>query len=100
MPGCGGAVGGAWASRRMPKVPLTPFSPARLLQEVLVLETATAVAATQEILLLHSIPNVVSKDLLDVVPPGWPGLAGGEQQQDAATSAAEAAAAPEAAVAE
>ena len=72
--------------------------PAPLLQEVLVLETATAVAATQEILLLHSIPNVVSKDLLDVVPPGWPGLLGGEQQQEDAAAAA--AAAAEAAVAE
>ena len=35
-------------------------------QEVVILETKNAHAATKEILALHSIPSAVSKDLLDV----------------------------------
>lgn len=37
-------------------------------QEVVVIDTPTAREATEEILRLHSIPNVVSKDLLDALP--------------------------------
>ncbi|GAB4817615.1 hypothetical protein N2152v2_004661 [Parachlorella kessleri] len=36
--------------------------------EVIILESAAARAATEEMLQLHSIPNIVSKDLLDLLP--------------------------------
>ena len=38
------------------------------MQEVIVLDTAQAHAATAEILEAHSIPFVVSKDMRDLVP--------------------------------
>ncbi len=38
-----------------------------VVQEVVILETKNAHAATKEILALHSIPASVSKDLLDIV---------------------------------
>ena len=37
------------------------------MQEVVVLDTKTAMKATEEILAMHSIPSVVSGDLADVV---------------------------------
>ena len=37
------------------------------MQEVVVLDTKTAMKATDEILTMHSIPSVVSSDLADVV---------------------------------
>ena len=40
----------------------------RAVQEVIILESAAARAATEEMLQLHSIPNIVSKDLLDLLP--------------------------------
>jgi hypothetical protein len=39
----------------------------KIVQEVVILETKNAHAATKEILALHSIPAAVSKDLLEVV---------------------------------
>lgn len=59
--------------------PLCPLAAARLtcrpstrcsLQEVIVIDTAEAREATEEILRLHSIPAMVSKDLTDVLAVG------------------------------
>lgn len=54
----------------------TPGYPSCVVQEVIVLDAAAARAATEETLLLHSIPHMMSKDLREQ-------LGGGEQQQQA-----------------
>lgn len=38
------------------------------LQEVIVLETAAARESFEEVLQTHSIPSIVSRDLIDLVP--------------------------------
>ena len=38
-----------------------------IVQELLVLDTSVASAATEEVLGAHSIPSMVSKDLLDLI---------------------------------
>ncbi len=45
-------------------------------EEAIILDTAVATAATEEILKAHSIPNIVSSDLMDLLrTPGLNGLA-------------------------
>ncbi len=64
-------------------------------QEVIVIDTAAAQEATEEILRLHSIPAMASKDLTDVVAAGSTALVA--TPSPVAPEAAAAAAAPAAA---
>ena len=78
--------------------------PSSLPQEVIVVDTAAAKEATDEILRLHSIPAMVSKDMLSVIGgvdggPEMPSEPAPEGEGAAAAAEAAEAAAPEAAAA-
>lgn len=57
-----------WRPHSHTPYPLTPHPHTRSSQEVVVLENKSAQAATAEILHDHSIPSLVSKDLVTVLP--------------------------------
>lgn len=69
-----------------------------LLQEVIVIDTAVANEATEEILRLHSIPAMGSKDLQEVLASGGAAVAAAAPAADGAQAAGPAAVQQEAAV--
>ena len=76
---------------------LAAHPPSRLPQEVIVIDTAAAKEATDEILRLHSIPAMVSKDMLSVIGgvDGGPEMPSEPAPEGEGTAAAAEAAAPE-----